>query len=308
LEQAAKQARFFNPINAPNMGNFPSRLSHLITDREFIAVVTQKYWHTNGMLFTVGFLDSPAADLRARILSHMNAWSKAANVKFVESNVTPTVRIARTSGEQGGYWSYVGTDILQIDKDQPTMNLEGFTMETPDSEFHRVVRHETGHTLGCPHEHMRREFVSRIDRDKAIPYYFRLCGWDETTVEQQVLTPIEESSLIGTQHDDGASIMCYQIPGEITKDGQPIVGGSDIDPQDYAFMGKIYPKAGAEVSDSVPGEASTLSDLPAVLNTASSTRASSIFDFELPNGVRVRLGSTMDDASIRRALAIAAQS
>jgi hypothetical protein len=47
------------------------------------------------------------------------------------------------------------------------MNLEGFTMKTPDSEFHRVVRHETGHTLGFPHEHMRAELVKRIDSCRA---------------------------------------------------------------------------------------------------------------------------------------------
>ena len=40
------------------------------------------------------------------------------------------------------------------------------------------------------------------------------------------------------------SIMCYQIPGSITKDGKPIVGGLDIDPIDFAFAGSIYPKAG----------------------------------------------------------------
>ncbi len=37
-------------------------------------------------------------------------------------------------------------------------------MQTPESEYHRVVRHETGHTLGFPHEHMRKELVEKIDR------------------------------------------------------------------------------------------------------------------------------------------------
>jgi hypothetical protein len=36
--------------------------------------------------------------------------------------------------------------------------------------------------------------------------------------------------------------MCYQIPGSITKNGQPILGGLDIDPTDYAFAAKLYPK------------------------------------------------------------------
>ena len=41
--------------------------------------------------------------------------------------------------------------------------------------------------------------------------------------------------------------MCYQIPGEVTKDGKPIVGGKDIDASDYAFIAKIYPKKTAAV-------------------------------------------------------------
>src|SRR5205085_11982755 len=101
---------------------------------------------------------------RRRILSHMIAGARTAKVKFVLSQTDPQVRIARVEGgPQGGYWSYVGTDILEVAASQPTMNLEGFTMSTPDSEFHRVVRHETGHTLGFPHEHMRRELVKLID-------------------------------------------------------------------------------------------------------------------------------------------------
>jgi len=115
-------------------------------------------------------------------------------------------------------------------------------MNTPESEFHRVVRHETGHTLGFPHEHMRRELVAKIDAKKAIAYFGRTQGWTEAEVRQQVLTPIEESSLLGTAHADPNSIMCYQIPGTLTKDGKTIPGGVDIDAQDYAFAASLYPK------------------------------------------------------------------
>jgi hypothetical protein len=36
--------------------------------------------------------------------------------------------------------------------------------------------------------------------------------------------------------------MCYQIPGSLTKDGKPIVGGKDIDAKDRAFAANVYPK------------------------------------------------------------------
>jgi hypothetical protein len=170
----------------------------------------------------------------------MNAWTKTGGISFAETQGTGDVRISRGSG---GYWSYLGTDILHIPKNRQTMNLEGFTMNTPESEYKRVVRHETGHTLGFPHEHMRKTLISRLDRQKVYPYFLQTFGWDKTTVDQQVLTPLDEASLMSTPADQ-TSIMCYQLPGSITRDGAPIVGGLDINATDFGFAGKIYPKAG----------------------------------------------------------------
>jgi hypothetical protein len=127
----------------------------------------------------------------------------------VETSGQAQVRIARQDAANGGYWSFLGTDILSIEEDQPTMNLEGFTMETGESEFHRVVRHEMGHTMGFPHEHMRQELVDKIDPEKAIEFFMETQGWSP----KEVVTPIEKSSLLGTPNADPNSIMCYQIPG-----------------------------------------------------------------------------------------------
>jgi hypothetical protein len=239
---AAAKAREINPLNNAPLERLAQALPRFAPTAEHLALVTTKYWGAAGVRLTVGFLDSPPAALRKRILTHMNAWSKTANVKFVEARTDPQVRIARMGGVDGGYWSYLGTEVLMIPKDQPTMNLEAFSMSTPEAEYHRVVRHETGHTLGFPHEHMRKELVDLIDAKKAIVYFGQTQGWSAQEVRQQVLTPLEESSLMHTPHADPNSIMCYQIPGEITKNGKPIVGGLDIDTLDYAFAGQVYPK------------------------------------------------------------------
>jgi hypothetical protein len=248
LEQeipAAALAARLNPLNKPPLHRLAALAPRFDATPERIAVLTTKYWRTNGVRLGVKFLEETPQNLKDRILSHMNAWATRANVKFLLSDTDPEVRISR-SGQ--GYWSYVGTDILTIAAGQPTMNLQDFTMNTSESEFKRVVRHETGHTLGCPHEHMRRELVDRIDPDKAIRFFGQTQGWSAQEIRAQVLTPIEEGSLIGTDHSDTNSIMCYQLPGAVTKDGNPILGGLDIDELDYAFMAKIYPKtAGAQV-------------------------------------------------------------
>jgi hypothetical protein len=243
---AAQRAIQINPANQPPAGVAARAFTPGdATARERLALVVGSRWPASGIKLTVGFMDNPPADLQARILLHMNAWAKTANVEFVASSTDPKVRIARLDHppEMSGYWSYIGTEILSIPNDQPTLNLEAFTMNTPESEFHRVVRHETGHTLGFPHEHMRRQLIAKIDPTKAIEYFGRTQGWSAEEVRQQVLTPLEDSSLLETGHADVHSIMCYQIPGTLTKDGKPIVGGLDIDTKDYAFAASCYPKA-----------------------------------------------------------------
>ena len=241
-QAAARTATEINPVNHPPVERLVRAMPGFHPTAAHIAVLTTKYWHTGGVKLGVKFLDGESTALKKRILEHMNAWAKTSNVKFTLSNTDAKVRIARIdSGEQSGYWSYLGTDILHIPAGQPTLNLQAFTMDTPESEYHRVVRHETGHTMGFPHEHMRRALVELIDPQKAIAFFGRTQGWSEEEVRQQVLTPIEESQLLGTAVDEH-SIMCYQIPGAITRSGKPIIGGTDIDKQDYTFAGKIYPK------------------------------------------------------------------
>jgi hypothetical protein len=209
-----------------------------------IAVVVARKWPTSGVRLSVSFLDKPSSALRTRILSHMNAWGEAANVVFSETQGTGQVRISRFDkpDDVAGYWSYIGTEILEAEEDQPTMNLDSFTMRMSESEFRRVVRHETGHTLGFDHEHMRSDIVKRIDREKAIKFYDKDQGWTAKEVKEQVLTPLSKRSIMGTAESDPLSIMCYHLPGKIMKDGKPVTGGVDINPRDFAFAASLYPR------------------------------------------------------------------
>lgn len=238
--KAAETAVKINPNNAPPLQTLKAAMPDVDFSPLALSVLTTKYWGSGGVRLTVAFLDNPAADLRARILSHMNAWGAFSNVQFVESNVSPQVRITRKAGD--GYWSYLGTDILNVPTNQATMNLASFTMNTSEATFRRVVRHETGHTLGFPHEHLRAEIINGIDREKAIASFMASQGWSREKVISNVLTPLSQSALISTANADPNSIMCYSLPGNIMKNGIGIPGGNDIDAQDAQFAGMVYPR------------------------------------------------------------------
>ena len=237
--KASEVAIKINPLNATSLGGLIGIAAESLPEPAALTLLVSKYWGRAPRRLTVSFMENPPANLRARIISHMNAWNLRAGISFVQTTGVGQIRI---SLGPGGYWSYLGTDVLLIPKNKPTMNLQNFSMATPESEYKRVVRHETGHTLGFPHEHMRQELISRIDPQKAYAYFLSNYGWNKAMVDAQVLTPLSAGSFIGTPADQ-TSIMCYQLPGSITKNGQPILGGLDINATDYSFAATVYPKA-----------------------------------------------------------------
>lgn len=206
-----------------------------------LTVLLAKSWGSGGAKLTVSFMDGPSTALKAKILAYANKWSKYCNFSFVETAGNGQVRVARTPGQ--GYYSFMGKDILSIPANQPTLNLDSFTMQTPDSEFDRVVTHEFGHSMGFPHEHARAEVIALLDVAKVIAYFEATQGWSQSDIYQQILTPLNPNTFRGTAAPDTSSVMCYSFPGSLTLNGQPILGGNGIDATDGAFAATVYPLA-----------------------------------------------------------------
>lgn len=235
--ESAKTAVDLNPANKPLV----LAKSHPALTPAFLAGMTSKLWPSSGIVLGVYFMDTSDPSLKARILSHANAWTAFANVKFVEASASMAqVRLARVPGQ--GYYSYLGVDILQVPKNEQTLNLDSFSLNTPESEYNRVVKHEFGHTLGLVHEHLRKVIIDQLDVAKTIADFEATQGWSQAEVIAQVLTPVPETQLTANA-PDVHSIMCYFISSRDTKSGQPIPGGTDIDDFDKQEIGKIYPLA-----------------------------------------------------------------
>jgi hypothetical protein len=136
--------------------------------------------------------------------------------------------------------------VVSVEQVSTLMDVYDMTVPGADSFVaNGVVVHNS---LGYPHEHMRKELVERLDVNKTIQWFRQYQGWDQQTVQEQVLTPLDDRSLMSTPADQD-SIMCYQLPGSITKDGKPINGGIDINQSDQAFANKLYPRSDVSVGD-----------------------------------------------------------
>lgn len=203
-----------------------------------IAVIKEKIWSKRKL--TVYFLEGDKA-VQKKVKYYARIWSNFAKIRFVfTSNPNADIRISFDEG--GGSWSYIGSDALSIDKDEPTMNYGWLDETSSDKEYSRVVLHEFGHALGCIHEHQNP--AGEIPWNKKI-IYSELGrppnNWPKSVVDQNVFNRYSKTI---TQYSefDPQSIMLYPIPARWTTNNRAIGGdNSQLSALDKEFMRTVYP-------------------------------------------------------------------
>jgi hypothetical protein len=172
-------------------------------------------------------------------MEYAKTWEQYANVKFqmVESG---TSHIRVQFNPYLGSYSNVGTDALNVDQSEHTMNL-GFDSTTDEMYVRRATLHEFGHTLGLLHEHMSPISGIQWNKQAVYKYYLDTAKWTKEKVDFNLFYTLNESYTNGTGYDQ-YSIMHYPISTHFTTNGFGIGWNTYLSEGDKYLVGKMYPK------------------------------------------------------------------
>jgi hypothetical protein len=210
-------------------------------DSRFRAVAYKGKAWPNGYKFRVGFMGGTSSEI-GMFKQAAVKWTQTANVLF-EYPTSGPYDIRVTFHEDDGAWSYVGTDCKTIPQSEATMNLGWMSLD--------AYLHEIGHTLGLLHEHQNPQGGIKWNEVQVIQ---DLSGppnnWSIDVIRFNVLNPYPPGNVITTSMD-AKSIMMYPIPARWTTNGFSTIGGTEISPDDAAFIQSIYPFVAPPVDGSV---------------------------------------------------------
>lgn len=247
--EAAKEAQKENPENVPvelpkdgGTAASPLALNDQDADPDTVvsklgALLKAKKW-AKGRVLKVHFLGGTAG-MRMKVQQFAGQWSQFANIKF-QFGATAAQSDVRIAFANAGHWSYLGTDVLLIAKDKPTMNLQ-LNDGSALTEWSRVVIHEFGHTLGLIHEHQHPGVTIPWDKPKVYAYYLQTQGWDQAMVDNNLFKTYERSWLQYGAYDR-KSIMHYPIAAALLTNPKYAIGWNTVlSTMDKLFIKAAYP-------------------------------------------------------------------
>ncbi|KAH6604050.1 hypothetical protein Trco_007496 [Trichoderma cornu-damae] len=226
-----------------------------------LGLFVRKMW-ANGRTLRVRFLSDPGSYIQGKVEKYAHVWSQYANLRF-EFGQSEEAEI-RISFKPGGSWSYMGTDALLVDANEPTMNYGWLSNQSAEEEFSRVVTHEFGHAIGCIHEHSQPNVNIQWNKPVVYEEYARSNRWTTKDVDANVFSRYNSTDVEATAFDP-TSIMEYSIPKGFTTNGFTIGLNTRLSPTDIALIQQMYPKTVASAPDVANpfriGVLNTLSDI-----------------------------------------------
>lgn len=203
-------------------------------------VYTLKLW-TAGATLRVRFLDGDEGR-RQRVITYAREWTRYANLnlQLVEKGDAEI----RISFAKPGSWSYLGTDALTINAQEPTVNFGFLLPETGEDVFRQTVLHEFGHVLGLVHENQNPQ--AQIPWDRPV-VYSAVAGapyhWSRSEADRNILGTF---SLITPDYRpfDQDSIMLYPFPKEWFTNRTAIGGATVLSKSDQELARRLYPGRG----------------------------------------------------------------
>lgn len=231
-----------------NPGNMPGDADESSSNEE-LASLTAKRWRP-GRTIKVHFMGGDSF-VQSKVRQYARQWEDHANIHFEFVN-DPNAEIRISFIQGGGSWSYLGTDCLTIDKNEPTMNFGWFDSNTPDTEFSRTVLHEFGHALGSPHEHQSPEAdipwdVEAVKRSFMGPPN----NWSEEEIFHNLFFKYGRNETDASAFDT-ESIMAYRIPNSLTIGDFEVKGNHTLSETDKQIIRQVYPFEVNEIDSHFP--------------------------------------------------------
>jgi len=234
-------------------------------ERQDLLIITSNKW-VNGTQLRYYFFEDDlwgaSNDEKEIVREGFGVWEDVGiGVSFTEVSSPDDAEI-RIGFQQGdGYWSYIGTYILNIGQSERTMNF-GQDLRR-DSRGVDVPVHEIGHTLGFPHSHQNPFSGIVWNRDAVIDYFSGSPNfWPLETIERNILDKLPRNLVEGSDWDPD-SIMHYAFqaglilqPQEYQNGLTPAPGLSDVDIEQVRFF---YPATTLSYTELKPFELQRLS-------------------------------------------------
>jgi hypothetical protein len=242
--------------------------ANVSTERAGLLLVTGNRWVNSTKLHYYFFEDDfwgAGNDQKDLVREGFRVWEDVGiglSFEEVSSADDAEVRIGFQQGD--GYWSYIGTYVLQIGQSERTMNFGQDLTRDPRRE--NVAVHEIGHTLGFPHSHQNPFSGIVWDREEVIEEFSGPPNnWSVGDIEGNILDKLPRTQVEGSEWDPN-SIMHYAFPAglivqpEEYQDGLiPEPGLSDTDREQVR---RFYPPTPPSYTELRPFDLQRLSVEP----------------------------------------------